>query len=154
MRSVRSVPLLLIHLACPAPRPGPTVEFAHVLVLIQYIFFFSGIVADEADRPIFFHPDDGRQFRRTLSISSISSVFDDAEDPFNFSVYMDKVRRSAVKLPLRLFFWGSSESRARPGVRHVGSADYQGQFAFGTRAAVFRQAWGTIRCRYGRKRLL
>lgn len=66
---------------------------------------------------------------------------------------MDKVRRSAVKLPLRLFFC-SSESRARPGVRHVGSVDYQGQFTVGTCAAVFRQAWGTIRCRYGRKRLL
>ena len=71
---------------------------------VPFLFFFPGIVADEADHPIIFHPDNGRQFRRTLSISSISSVFDDAGDPFNFNVYMDKVRRSAVKLPLRLFF--------------------------------------------------
>ena len=38
--------------------------------------------------------------------------------------------------------------------RHAGSANYKCQFAIGTCAAVFRQAWGTIRCCYGRKRLL
>jgi chloride channel 3/4/5 len=85
----------------------------HVLVLIQCFFFFTGIVADEADRPVFFYPDSGLRFRRTLSVSSMSSIVDDAEDPFNFSVYMDKVRRSAVNSPFKHFLL-IRVARARP----------------------------------------
>jgi chloride channel 3/4/5 len=89
--------------------PRAICGFAHVLVLI-HSFFFSGIVADEADHPIFFHSDSGQRFRRrTLSSSSMSSLIDGAEDPFNFSVYMDKVYRSAVN-SLPTFF--AHESRA------------------------------------------
>lgn len=51
-------------------------------------------MAEDADYPVSFQFD-GRGRFRTLSFSSISSIFDNAEDPFNFSVYMDKVRRSA-----------------------------------------------------------
>jgi hypothetical protein len=64
-------------------------------------------------------------------------------------VYMDKVRRATVNSPLQRFFFLLIRV-----ARHVGSADYKGQFAVGTCAAVFRQAWGTVRCCYGRKRLL
>jgi chloride channel 3/4/5 len=55
---------------------------------------FPGIVAEGADYPVYFQSEGGGRFR-TLSSSSISSIIDHAEDPFNFSVYMDKVRRSA-----------------------------------------------------------
>jgi hypothetical protein len=33
----------------------------------------------------------------------MSSDFEDVEDPFNFSVYMDKVRRSALNNPFDIF---------------------------------------------------
>ncbi|KAI0275532.1 chloride channel [Russula aff. rugulosa BPL654] len=83
------------------------------------------IVADEADRPIFFHPDTGRQFRRTLSISSISSVFDGAEDPFNFSVYMDKAPLTIrVNSPLELV----QQFFVKLGARYVVVTDANGYY--------------------------
>lgn len=44
----------------------------------------------------------------------MSSIFDDAEDPFNFSVYMDKVTPFRCELPFRHF--RSSELCAHPSV--------------------------------------
>jgi chloride channel 3/4/5 len=48
-----------------------------------------GIVADDADHPVSFQSN-GLLYR-TLSVSSISSIVD-PDDPFDFSVYMNKVR--------------------------------------------------------------
>ena len=50
---------------------------------------FLGIVAEDADHPISFQSRDMRY--RDISSSSISSLWDQVDDPFDFSVYMDKV---------------------------------------------------------------
>ena len=51
--------------------------------------FLPGIVAEDADYSVSFESRDLRY--RSVSSSSISSMLDQAEDPFDFSVYMDKV---------------------------------------------------------------
>lgn len=48
-----------------------------------------GIVAEKADHPVSFQPS--LLLYRSFSTSSMSSVPDHPEDPFDFSVYMDKV---------------------------------------------------------------
>lgn len=102
---MRSVRFSAYHLACPETSVARPRSSSNSVLL-----FFSGIVAEEADRPIFFHPDGGQLLRRrTLSFSSISSIIDGAEDPFNFSVYMDKVHRSAVNSLPHIF---AHQSRA------------------------------------------
>jgi hypothetical protein len=44
-----------------------------------------------------FHPS--RHLYRSLSSSSLSSILEHPEDPFDFSVYMDKVRPSVKRSP-------------------------------------------------------
>jgi hypothetical protein len=59
---------------------------------IQHGFFscaFLGIVAEDADHYVSFQSRD--MSYRDISSSSISSLWDQVEDPFDFSVYMDKV---------------------------------------------------------------
>ena len=54
-----------------------------------------GIVADEADQEVTFHPT----FGHSMMISSVSSLMENganAVDPFDFSVYMDRVRFPCV----------------------------------------------------------
>jgi chloride channel 3/4/5 len=84
------------------------------------------IVAEEADHPIFFHSDSGQLFRRrTLSFSSMSSIIDDAEDPFNFSVYMDKAPLTiSVKSPLELV----QQFFVKLGARYVVVTDPNGYY--------------------------
>jgi chloride channel 3/4/5 len=65
--------------------------------MCQFCTTFPGIVAEEADHLVLFHPTTQRF--RTLSSSSLSSIFDRAEDPFDFSVYMDKARCHANPYP-------------------------------------------------------
>lgn len=50
---------------------------------------FLGIVAEDADHCVSFQSRDMRY--RDVSSSSISSMWDQVDDPFDFSVYMDKV---------------------------------------------------------------
>src|SRR5258707_11251609 len=122
---------------------GAHLWFAHALI---WYLFFLGIVAEEADHPVLFHPDIERRFR-LISSSSISSLVDDVEDPFNFNVYMDKVRRrSAAKLFLRHF--------CSSWPLHPGSTDYKSQLPVNTCTSIFRQTWGPIRCCDGLKWLL
>jgi chloride channel 3/4/5 len=52
---------------------------------------FPGIVAEDADHAVSFQSRDPRYRSRSNSSSSISSLLDQAEDPFDFSIYMDKV---------------------------------------------------------------
>ncbi|KAI0245266.1 chloride channel [Lactifluus subvellereus] len=65
------------------------------------------IVAEEADHPVSFHPS--RHLYRSLSSSSLSSILEHPEDPFDFSVYMDKTPLTiSINSPLELiqqFFW-------------------------------------------------
>jgi chloride channel 3/4/5 len=91
-------------------------ELEHALSMFSFIWLLHlwvahsliwdtslpGIVAEDADYPVSFQSE-GRRFG-TISSTSISSIIEDAEDRFNFSVYMDKVRRSAN---IRLIFYSS-----------------------------------------------
>lgn len=70
---------------------------------------FPGIVAEDANYPVSFLSESGPRFG-TISSTSISSVIENAEDPFNFSVYMDKVLRSANFGPT---FYSSRSCRLR-----------------------------------------
>ncbi len=68
------------------------------------------------------------------------------EDPFDFGVYMDKVRLSPQYTSFESFFLAQNG--------HAGSVDYPDQLPVGTRTAVFREAWGTLCRRDRRGRLL
>ena len=76
--------------ASPSTRSPIYTAFGSCVHLIRF-FFRSGIVAEEAGHPISFDPNNRRY--RTLSSSTISTstLMEPAEDPFDFSLYMDKV---------------------------------------------------------------
>ena len=66
------------------------------------------------------------------------------EDPFDFSVYMDKVRLSPQYISFECFVLFLAQNG------HAGSVDYPDQLPVGTRTAVFREAWGAL-CRRDRR---
>jgi len=90
-----------------------TPQFAHppALVSCSLISCSPGIVAEDADHPVSFKSRDFRPRSLSISSSSISSLLDQAEDPFDFSVYMDKV--STIYNVVRRE-GGSAESRRLP----------------------------------------
>lgn len=70
------------------------------------------IVADEADQEVTFHPT----FGHSMMVSSVSSLVENganAVDPFDFSVYMDRVR-----FPFLLTRSGSSFADVSGSCRH------------------------------------
>jgi chloride channel 3/4/5 len=82
------------------------------------------IVAEGADYPVYFQSEGGGRFR-TLSSSSISSIIDHAEDPFNFSVYMDKAPLTiSVNSPLELV----QQFFVKLGARYVVVTDASGYY--------------------------
>ncbi|KAI0301011.1 chloride channel [Multifurca ochricompacta] len=81
------------------------------------------IIAEDADHPVSFHPS-GRQFR-SLSSSSISSLLDHAEDPFDLSVYMDKAPLAInINSPLELV----QQFFVKLGARYVVVTDPDGYY--------------------------
>jgi len=81
------------------------------------------IVAEEADHLVLFQPTTQRF--RTLSSSSMSSIFDRAENPFDFSVYMDKAPLTInINSPLELV----QQFFVKLGARYVVVTDTDGYY--------------------------
>lgn len=90
------------------------------------------IVAEEADHLVLFQPTTQRF--RTLSSSSISSFFDRAEDPFDFSVYMDKAPLTVnINSPLELV----QQFFVKLGARYVVVTDTDGYYE----GAIDKNGW-------------
>jgi len=81
------------------------------------------IVAEDADHPVSFHPSDMRY--RDISSSSISSLWDPVDDPFDFSVYMDKAPLTVnINSPLELV----QQFFVKLGARYVIVTDADGHY--------------------------
>jgi chloride channel 3/4/5 len=80
----------LEHALSASPSTHSPIYTAFVLVLI-FLSFYSGIVAEEADQPISFDSNNRRYRTRSSSFISTSTLMEPADDPFDFSLYMDKV---------------------------------------------------------------
>jgi hypothetical protein len=142
--------MLLVRLRLPAPsisaRFPPVLIWSGVLVLV--FFSSSGIVAEEADHSISF--ESNRRRHRTLSSSSVSSVFERAEDPFDFGVYMDKVYVFPHKIfSFEGFFgWLTTVTQAPLAIRNNSPLELVQQFfvKLGARYVVVTDANGY--CKY------
>lgn len=83
------------------------------------------IVAEDADHPVSFQSRDLRYRSLSISSSSISSMFDQAEDPFDFSVYMDMAPLTInINSPLELV----QQFFVKLGARYVVVTDADGYY--------------------------
>jgi len=81
------------------------------------------IVAEEADHPVSFQSRDLRY--NSISSSSISSMWEQAEDPFDFSVYMDRAPLTVnINSPLELV----QQFFVKLGARYVVVTDADGYY--------------------------
>ena len=81
----------LEHALSASPSTYSPIYIAFTLVLIFSFSFCLGIVAEEADHPISFDSNNRRYRTRSSSFISTSTLMEPADDPFDFSLYMDKV---------------------------------------------------------------
>ncbi|KAI0245052.1 hypothetical protein BJV78DRAFT_1331379 [Lactifluus subvellereus] len=93
------------------------------------------IVAEEADHPMSFHPS--RHLYRSLSSSSLSSILEHPEDPFDFSVYMDKTPLTiSINSPLELV----QQFFIKLGAQYVVTTDANGYY----KGLIDKNGWLTF----------
>ncbi|KAI9450294.1 chloride channel [Lactarius psammicola] len=83
------------------------------------------IVAEDADHPVSFQSRNMRPRSLSFSSSSISSILDQADDPFDFSIYMDKAPLTVnINSPLELV----QQFFVKLGARYVVVTDADGYY--------------------------